>query len=148
MFINYKTWNNITSNLTNAISSQTTVIAVNDWSIFPNTFPYLLTVEERQEGVVITREIMKATAKSWNNITVTRAVESCISNDSESPKVLQQAPHNFKTNSSVTIAMTAWTLKDVQDEIISQDWRISTAENDIIDLNNYIDTLEYDIQNL
>jgi hypothetical protein len=39
-------------------------------------------------------------------------------------------------------------LKDVQDEIDDQSNRISTAENDIVDLNGFIQTLEDDISNL
>jgi hypothetical protein len=50
---------------------------------------------------------MKATAKSGNTITVVRAVESCIGDDSQNPKTFEQISHNFKEKSMVSISMTA-----------------------------------------
>jgi predicted nucleic acid-binding Zn-ribbon protein len=44
--------------------------------------------------------------------------------------------------------MTAWTLKDVQDEINAQSGRIATAEDEIVDLNDFIVQLENDIADL
>lgn len=148
MFECYNTENNVVSYLTAAVSSLSSVILVNDWSIFPTTFPYLLTVEQKENDVTVVREIMKATAKSGNTITVVRAVESCISDESQSPKIFEQVAHNFKEKSIVSISMTAWTLKDVQDEINAQSGRIATAENEIVDLNDFIVQLENDIADL
>lgn len=148
MFENYVTWNNIISKLTSAISSQTWVIIVDNGAIFPSTFPYLITVEQKQGESTVVREIMKATAKSDNVITVERAVESCISDDTESPKTLQQVAHNFNAWSLVSIQMTAGTLKDLQDELVAQSGRIWDAENEIEDLNDLIVQLENDIADL
>lgn len=148
MFQNYKTENNVVSTLEWAVSSLSTTIVVHDSELFPSSFPYLLTVEQKQGDDVVVREIMKATAKNWTSITVERAVEPCISDETESPKVLTQVAHNFKTWSSVWISMTAWILKDVNDEIISQSERISESENEIVELNDYITQLENDIADL
>lgn len=144
----YKTANNVTSYLSSSISANTTTIIVNDWNIFPSTFPYLLTIEKQLNGQTVVREIVKVTARTWNTMTVVRAVESCVSDDTASPKTLTQVAHNFDANALVSLNMTAGTLKDVQDEITSQSGRISTAENNITALTWLITTLEQDIGNL
>ena len=147
-YVWYKTANNIVSFLVSAISSNSTNIIVNDGWIFPSSFPYLLTIEQQLNGETVVREIVKAVDKLWDTIEVERAVESCISDDTAKPKTMSQVAHNFEANSIVSLTMTAWTLKDVQDEMTSQSWRIADAENEIIALTWLIQTLEDDIQNL
>ena len=147
-YVWYKTANNIVSFLVSAISSNSTNMIVNDGWIFPSTFPYLLTIEQQLNGETTVREIVKATARSWNTITIERAVESCVWNDTASPKTISQVAHNFEANSVVSLVMTAWTLKDVQDEMTSQSWRIGDAETEIVNLTSLILTLEDDIHNL
>lgn len=147
-YVWYKTANNIVSFLVSAISSNSTNIIVNDGWIFPSSFPYLLTIEQQLNGETIVREIVKATARSWNTITIERAVESCVWDDTASPKTISQVAHNFEANSVVSLVMTAWTLKDLQDEMTSQSWRIADAENEITTLTWLIQTLEDDIHNL
>ena len=147
-FVWYKAWNNLISYLVSAISSTSTTMIVNDWWIFPSSFPYLITIEQKLNGETTVREIVEVTAKSWNTMTIARAVESCVQNDTASPKIYWQTAHNFETGSVVSLTMTAWTLKDVQDEITSQWNRISAAEEDITALNWLITTLEDDIHNL
>lgn len=147
-YIWYKTANNVVSYLLSAISSDSTTIIVNDGGIFPSSFPYMLTVEQQLNWQTVVREIMKATARSWNSISVERAVEYCIEDDTARPKTMNKIAHSFDANSIVALTITAWTLKDVQDEMDSQSWRISDAENEIDDLTDLIQTLEEDIQNL
>ena len=147
-FIWYETANNVSSYLVSAISSSSTSMIVNDWWIFPSSFPFLLTIEQQMNWQTVVREIVKATAVSWNTITIERAVEPCVSDDTANPKTITQIAHNFEANSVVSLSMTAWTLKDVQDELDSQSWRISDAEDNITALTWLIQTLEDDIQNL
>ncbi len=147
-YVGYKMGNNIVSYLLSAISSNSTTLIVNDGSIFPSDFPYILTVEQQLNWQTVVREIMKATSKSWNSISVDRAFEYCVEDDTAKPKVMNKIAHNFDANSIVALVMTAWTLKDVQDEMDSQSWRIATAEDEIDDLTELIQTLEDDIQNL
>ena len=147
-YVWYKTANNIVSFLVSAISSNSTNMIVNDGWIFPSSFPYLLTIEQQLNGETTVREIVKATARSWNTITIERAVESCVWDDTASPKTISQVAHNFEANSIVSLVMTAWTLKDVQDEMTSQSWRIGDAETEIVNLTSLILTLEDDIHNL
>lgn len=148
-YVWYKTANNVSSYLVASMSASSTTIIVNDWNIFPSEFPYLLTIEQQNNAwQTTTREIVKVTAKNSNTLTVERAVESCVSDDTASVKTMTQTAHNFDANSVVSLSMTAGTLKDVQDELTSQWSRISTAENDITTLTWLITTLEEDIQNL
>ena len=147
-YVWYKMANNIVSYLVSAISSNSTSMIVNDGWIFPSSFPYLLTIEQQLNGQTVIREIVKATAKSWNTLTIERAVEPCVADDTATPKTITQIAHNFEANSVVSLVMTAWTLKDVQDEMTSQSERISDAEIDIVNLVSLINTLEDDISNL
>ena len=147
-FIWYKTANNIVSYLVSAISSSSTSIIVNDWSIFPSSFPYLLTIEQQLNGETVTREIVKVTAKAWSTLTVERAVESCISDDTANPKTYSQVAHSFDANAIVSLEMTAGTLQDAQNGITDNANAISDANQDITDLIWLINTLEEDIENL
>lgn len=147
-FIWYKTANNIVSYLMSAISSTSTSIIVHDWSIFPSTFPYLLTIEQQLNGETVTREIVKATAISWDIITVERAFESCITDDTAKPKVYEQVAHSFEWNAIVSLSLTAWMLQDVQQWITDNAGAINDADQEITDLTTLIQTLEDDIANL
>lgn len=147
-FIWYKTANNIVSYLVSAISSSSTSIIVNDWNIFPSSFPYLLTIEQQLNGETVTREIVKVTAKSGSTLTVERAVESCISDDTANPKTYSQVAHSFDANAVVSLEMTSGTLQDAQNAITDNANAISDANQDITDLVALIQTLEDDISNL
>lgn len=147
-FIWYKTANNIVSYLMSAISSTSTSIIVHDWSIFPSTFPYLLTIEQQLNGETVTREIVKATAISWDTITIQRAFEPCISDDTANPKTYTQVAHSFEWNAIVSLSLTAWMLQDVQQWITDNAGAINDADQEITDLTTLIQTLEDDIANL
>lgn len=147
-FIWYKTANNIVSYLVSAISSSSTSIIVNDWNIFPSSFPYLLTIEQQLNGETVTREIVKVTAKSGSTLTVERAVESCISDDTANPKTYSQVAHSFDANAIVSLEMTSGTLQDAQNAITDNANAIADANQDITDLVALIQTLEDDISNL
>lgn len=147
-FIWYKTANNIVSYLVSAISSSSTSIIVNDGNIFPSSFPYLLTIEQQLNGETVTREIVKVTAKSGSTLTVERAVESCISDDTANPKTYSQIAHSFDANAIVSLEMTAGTLQDAQNGITDNANAVADANQDITDLVALIQTLEDDISNL
>lgn len=107
----YQTANNVSSTLTNSIWTATTSIAVNDISIFPTSFPFICTIEHFDEDWnCTTREIVKVT---WSNtstwtLTIQRAVEQCVSNDTVSPKVMQQDAHIFYAWDVIGMTATAW----------------------------------------
>ncbi len=133
----YATANNASSTLTNSIWTATTTIAVNDIDVFPTTFPFICTIEHFDEdGNCITREIVKAT---WSNVwvwtlTVERAVEQCVSNDTASPKVMQQDAHIFYAWDVIWLTTTAWLLSNLYS--IWDD--VNTLQNDIQDILDFI----------
>ena len=148
-FVWYKTANNVVSFLSSAISSWSTNIIVNDWWIFPSVFPYILTIEQKNSNwIVVVREIVKATARSWNTITIERAVESCVNDDTASPKTFSQIAHSFESNSTVSLSTTAWMLQDIQNWIDDNTNAINDANDEITTLEWLIQTLEDDISNL
>ena len=144
-FIKYKMANNVVSYLVSAISATSTQIIVNDGSIFPSTFPYMLTIEQQANWVAIIREIVKATAISWNTITIERAQEYCVWDDGSSPKTMQKVAHAFTANSVVSMSMTAWILADAQQGISDNADEITTTNGVISNLSDRIDNIEEDI---
>ena len=133
----YATANNVSSTLTNSIWTATTTIAVNDIDIFPTTFPFICTIEHfNEDWNCTTREIVKAT---WSDIwawtlTVQRAVEECVSDDTILPKVMQQDAHIFYAWDVIWLTTTAWLLSNlywIWDEI-------TTLQNSIQDILDFI----------
>ncbi len=133
----YATANNASSTLTNSIWTATTTIAVNDIDVFPTTFPFICTIEHFDEDWnCITREIVKAT---WSDIwawtlTVQRAVEQCVSNDTATPKVMQQDAHIFYAWDVIWLTATAWLIANLY--WIWDD--VNTLQNDIQDILDFI----------
>lgn len=147
-YIWYKTANNIISYLVSSISPTSTSMIVNDWNIFPSSFPYLLTLEQQSNWQTVKREIVKVTAKNWSTLTIERAVEWCVSDDTESPKTYSQVARSFEANTVVSLSMTAGTLQDINTWIAEDAQAISDANQQVTDLINLIQTLENDISNL
>ena len=147
-YIWYKSANNVVSYLVSSISSTSTTMIVNDWWIFPNSFPYRLTIEQKVNWQTTVREIVQVSAKSWDTLTISRAVESCVSDDTAMPKIYSQLAHNFEANSVVSLSMTAWVLQDIQQWITDNANAITAADDEIDSLIWLIQTLEDDIWNL
>lgn len=133
----YATANNVSSTLTNSIWAATTTIAVNDIDIFPTEFPFICTIEHFDEDWnCITREIVKAT---WSDIwawtlTVQRAVEQCVSNDTATPKIMQQDAHIFYAWDVIWLTATAWLFANLY--WVAQD--VIDLENEIQDILDFI----------
>jgi hypothetical protein len=58
-------------------------------------------------GKTVVREIVKVTAKNSNTLTIERAVEPCVADDTANPKTISQVAHSFEANSVVSLSMTA-----------------------------------------
>ena len=148
-FVNYKTENNVYSYLSIALSASATTLQVNDWSIFPSTFPFVCTLEHYDDDWNCTkREIVKCTSKSNDNLTVVRAFEECVADDTANPKVLQQAPYNFVAWDSISLTLTSEMIKDIQNEITRQANDLDTAQNNIDDADSRITDIENFINSL
>lgn len=149
VFVNYKTENNVYSYLSIALSATSTTILVNDWSIFPSTFPFLCTLEHYDDDWNCTkREIVKCTERNGDTLTIARSVESCVADDTANPKVLQQAPYSFVAWDSVSLTVTSWLIKDMQDEITRELNALDTAEANITDADWRITDIENFINSL
>lgn len=148
-FVNYKTENNSFSYLAIALSSDSTTIQVNDWDIFPATWPFILTIEHYDDSNnCVKREIVKATARDNNTITVERAFEECVADDTANPKTLQQSPFNFVAGDSVSLTLTSELVTDLQNEITRQLNNLETAQSCITTDEQRISDIEDFINNL
>ncbi len=148
-FVNYKTENNSFSYLAIALSSDSTTIQVNDWDIFPTSWPFILTIEHYDDSNnCVKREIVKATARDNNTITVERAFEECVADDTANPKTLQQSPFNFVAWDSVSLTLTSELVTDLQNEITRQLNNLETAQTCITTDEQRISDIETFINNL
>lgn len=148
-FVNYKTENNSFSYLAIALSSDSTTIQVNDWDIFPTSWPFILTIEHYDDSNnCVKREIVKATARDNNTITVERAFEECVADDTANPKTLQQSPFNFVAGDSVSLTITSELVTDLQNEITRQLNNLETAQSCITTDEQRISDIETFINNL
>lgn len=148
-FVNYKTENNSFSYLAIALSSDSTTIQVNDWDIFPTSWPFILTIEHYDDSNnCVKREIVKATARDNNTITVERAFEECVADDTANPKTLQQSPFNFVAGDSVSLTLTSELVTDLQNEITRQLNNLETAQSCITTDEQRISDIETFINNL
>ena len=147
-FVYYKSENNVYSYLAMAISSDWTTIQVNDWNIFPNQFPFICTLEHYDEDWnVRKREIIKCTARDNNTLTVERAFESCVADDTANPKTLQQSPYNFAAGDSISLTLTSGFVTDIQNEISRQLTALETAQDCINCDNQRLSDIEAFINN-
>lgn len=145
-FVNYKTENNSFSYLAIALSSDSTTIQVNDWDIFPATWPFILTIEHYDDSNnCVKREIVKATERDNNTITVERAFEECVADDTANPKTLQQSQFNFVAWDSVSLTLTSELITDIQNEITRQNNQYSATDSCLQDMENRMDQIETDL---
>ena len=149
VFVNYKSENNVYSYLSIALGADATTMQVNDWDIFPNQFPFLVTLEHYDDDWnVVKREIVKCTDRDWNTITIVRWFETCVADDTANPKTLQQAHFNFVAGDSVSLTLTSWFITDIQDEITRQLNNLNTAQACINLDNQRLTDIEDFINNL
>ena len=148
-FVNYKTENNSFSYLAIALSSDSTTIQVNDWDIFPTSWPFILTIEHYDDSNnCVKREIVKATERDNNTITVERAFEQCVADDTANPKTLQQSPFNFVAWDSVSLTLTSELITDIQNEITRQKNNLETAQTCLDTTSCRLSDIEDFINNL
>lgn len=148
-FANYKTENNVYSYLSIALSSDATTLQVNDWDIFPTSWPFILTLEHYDDDWnCVKREIIKCTERNGNVLTVVRSFEQCVADDTANPKTLQQSPFNFVAWDSVSLTLTSELITDIQNEITRQLDNLNTAQSCIDDTQCRISDIEDFINNL
>ena len=148
-FVNYKTENNVYSYLAIAVSWDATTIQVNDWDIFPENWPFILTLEHYDDDWnCVKREIVKATARDNNTLTIERAFEQCVADDTANPKTLTQTPYNFVAWDSVSLTLTSELITDIQNEITRQKNNLETAQTCLDTTSCRLSDIEDFINNL
>ena len=102
------------------ISASATALLIKDWdqSLFPTTFPFLLTLEHcDSDWNVILREIVKATASNQNSYTIVRWAWTCVQDDTASNRSQDNTAHAFYAWDKVSLYRTAEQVKDIQDKL-------------------------------
>lgn len=138
-FEKFQTKNNSYSTLLNALSSWSTTVVVDtdEWAIFPSTYPFLITIEQfNSSWIVIKREVLKVSNRVDDTMTVVRAYEHCIQDDTTNPKTQTQYALDFSAWDKVSMYYTSWLIDDIQDQIYTNQQDIATHENQLNDVPN------------
>lgn len=119
MPINWANNVSITLQLTLASSATTLILPTGKWGLLSGATPPLRGVIEEYDDTknVVKREIVSITAISWDQLTISRAVEACPISDSAS--VQQQVSQVFATptKTNISVAMTKGMLDDINQSI-------------------------------
>ena len=127
-FANYKNTNNADSRLISSISASATMILIKDWdqNIFPNEFPFLLTLEHEDiNWNVTTREIIKVTWMNQNSLIVQRWAWKCVQDDTATNRIQDNVPHSFSAWDKISLYFTSEQVADIQEEL---KWKLSVEE--------------------
>lgn len=141
MFINYKNTNNADSTLIADISASATALLIKDGdqSLFPATFPFLLTLEHCDiDDNVILREIVKVTSSNQNSFTIVRWAWICVQDDTASNRSQDNTAHAFYSWDKVSLYWTAEQVADIQN-------KLETSVNDSAIADEYNSTATYSI---
>lgn len=119
-FQKYVPWNNAQGTLLAGISAGagTMILGSGQGDRFPSTFPFLCEVKQNDAVApyaVLKREIVKVTGRTGDTLTMTRSAGTCLPNDaSNTPGT---TAFSFSSGDTVTLTVTAETIKDIQDEV-------------------------------
>ena len=141
MFTNYKNTNNADSTLIADISASATALLIKDGdqSLFPSTFPFLLTLEHCDtDDNVILREIVKVTSSNQNSFTIVRWAWICVQDDTASNRSQDNTAHAFYSWDKVSLYWTAEQVADIQQ-------KLETSVNDSAIADEYNSTATYSI---
>jgi len=135
--INYKETNLAKWQLSAWISAANTTLNLKawEWDLFPSVFPFIIKVEQYdntstlENKPVTKREIMRINNKVWDVLTVTRWFEACPANDTATTQT--STAFSFDADDYIYHVETAWTQKDLKDELIR-------LETDKLDITDYI----------
>lgn len=88
---------------------------------FPSVYPYLLEVKQNDTVApyaVLKREIVKVTNRVGDTFTIVRSSGTCLPDDSSNTP--GTTAFSFSTGDTVTLTVTAETIKDIQDELVTK----------------------------
>lgn len=86
---------------------------------FPSVYPYLLEIKQNDTVApyaVLKREIVRVTNRVSDTFTIVRSSGTCLPDDSSNTP--GTTAFSFSTGDTVTLTVTAETIKDIQDEIL------------------------------
>jgi len=119
-FNNYVPQNNAQWQILAGISAGATTVILQSGQggRFPSIFPYLCelkNVDTVAPYAVLKRELVKVTGRSGDTLTIVRSAGTCLPSDaSNTPGTTAFA---FSSNDTITLTVTAETIKDIQDEV-------------------------------
>ena len=119
-FVKYKNSNNASSLLIADITASQTAILITDWdqSLFPSSYPFLLTLEHLDaSGNVILREIVKVVSWNQNSFTVERSAWICVQDDTATNRVQDNTAHAFYSWDKISLYWTAEQVADIQNNL-------------------------------
>lgn len=132
-FENNKTTNNAESLLTAWISASATscIVTTGEGALYPSTFPFKLIHEAFNTSWIVTkRSISKCTWRSGDILTIVRNVETCVQDETVSPKVLWNIGLSFVSWDKISLYNTAGDSEDIKAEI-------ARLETDKLDITTY-----------
>lgn len=119
-FVKYQNTNNASSLLIADITASQTTILITDWdqSLFPSSFPFLLTIEhlDASENVIL-REIVKVVSSNQNSFTVERSAWICVQDDTATNRVQDNTAHAFYSWDKISLYWTAEQVQDIQNNL-------------------------------
>lgn len=122
-FENFVPSNNAQGQLIAGISAWagTMILQTGQGARFPSTFPYLCEIKQVDTiapFAVLKREIVRVTGRTGDTLTIVRSAGTCLPDDtSNTPGT---TAFSFSTGDIVTLTVTAETIKDIQDELMTK----------------------------
>jgi len=119
----YTPSNNAQGQLLAGISAGATTIILGSGQggRFPSVYPYLLEIKQNDTVApyaVLKREIVKVTNRVGDTFTIVRSSGTCLPDDSSNTP--GTTAFSFSTGDTVTLTVTAETIKDIQDELVTK----------------------------
>jgi len=120
-----KTKNNVETSLKADLADSwesTIIIKTWEWALFPTTGPFRVTIEQFLTISWITyvkkREVIEITSRTWDILTIwTRAIESCVQDETLNPKVQTSIAQDFNWWDKISIYTTAWKEEEQDTEL-------------------------------
>ena len=121
--------NNANGELLWTIGASTTTMTIKDskgW-LFPDTYPFYLTIEQIENNAVSKREIVECTNKTWDTFTITRSAWYCPASDTATTQT--NTAFSFEDGSLVQLRAVAEDFDSFQNQIdakLDADWSLRT----------------------
>ena len=119
VFSKYNNSNNAKSTLKSLIwaSALSLICKTWEWALYPAT-NFKLTIEQyNSDSIVVKREIVYCSSRTWDTFTIVRSQWTCVWDDSADPKVQWTTAYSFEAWDRIGQYMTNEDIDDIQDEL-------------------------------